>query len=126
MAVNECSPVVPHQTPSPTALTTQLKDSTPTSASTRLSLPRYPPPIPSPSSSDAKRPLELEYDSDREVLLSQVLELQDSLKDLVLRVETARNNHAQMLAENQILLKYVNNLMSATGSDPPPNASGRK
>ncbi|KAI9327902.1 hypothetical protein BDR26DRAFT_874733 [Obelidium mucronatum] len=54
--------------------------------------------------------------AEREVLISQLLDLQEIVRGLVDRVETARNDHTLKTAENAVLLKYINNLMAAGGA----------
>ncbi|KAJ3018089.1 hypothetical protein HKX48_003165 [Thoreauomyces humboldtii] len=55
--------------------------------------------------------------------IRQILDLQEALLATLQRVETARGDHGRIASENQMLLQYVNNLMSATG---PPVAPQRK
>ncbi|KAJ3068605.1 hypothetical protein HDU98_008260 [Podochytrium sp. JEL0797] len=49
--------------------------------------------------------------AEREVVINQLLELQESVRGLIERVESARIDHGKMAAENAMLLKYINNLM---------------
>ncbi|KAI8848012.1 hypothetical protein BC829DRAFT_433481 [Chytridium lagenaria] len=53
-------------------------------------------------------------DPEREALLSKILDLQESLREQVLRTETARIEHRHLSEEDGILRKYIQNLMVNT------------
>ncbi|KAI8921203.1 hypothetical protein PhCBS80983_g04688 [Powellomyces hirtus] len=57
---------------------------------------------------------------DKEQLVTQILDLQEALQASLQRVESARGDHTRISVENQTLLQYINNLMSATGPPMPP------
>ncbi|KAI8805782.1 hypothetical protein BJ742DRAFT_819139 [Cladochytrium replicatum] len=57
------------------------------------------------------------FDDEREELINQAMGLQDALSALMNRAEGAKMQHLQQAAENQVLLKYINNLMSASGAN---------
>jgi len=42
------------------------------------------------------------------------MELQDNLRTLITRVESVKAEHDSLQSENQILQKYINNLMTNT------------
>ncbi|KAI8617955.1 hypothetical protein BC830DRAFT_1111093 [Chytriomyces sp. MP71] len=54
-----------------------------------------------------------DFAAERETLINQALDLQETVKGLIERVETARKDHCNITAENAMLLKYINNLMAA-------------
>ncbi|KAI8820242.1 uncharacterized protein EV422DRAFT_568207 [Fimicolochytrium jonesii] len=58
-------------------------------------------------------------DSQKEELVTKILDLQEALMATLQRVESTRNDHSRLTAENQMLLQYVNNLMSTTGPPVP-------
>lgn len=47
-------------------------------------------------------------------LISQVLELQNTLDDLAQRVDTVKEENLKLRSENQVLGQYIENLMSAS------------
>jgi short coiled-coil protein len=47
-------------------------------------------------------------------LISQVLELQNTLDDLSQRVDTVKEENLKLRSENQVLGQYIENLMSAS------------
>ncbi|ORX80917.1 hypothetical protein BCR32DRAFT_293556 [Anaeromyces robustus] len=53
-------------------------------------------------------------DPEQEELIERFKSLQYNLKDVIDKVEKAKKENAQLNSENQILSKYINNLMSST------------
>ncbi|ORZ09947.1 hypothetical protein BCR42DRAFT_381498 [Absidia repens] len=53
-------------------------------------------------------------DANREELVNNVLELQDQLRALISRVDSAKADHHSLLTENQMLQKYINNSLTST------------
>lgn len=47
--------------------------------------------------------------------MHRVLELQQGLADLTLRVDTVKNENGQLREENAVLKDYIDNLMSKVG-----------
>lgn len=47
-------------------------------------------------------------------LISQVLELQNTLDDLSQRVDSVKEENLKLHSENQVLSQYIENLMSAS------------
>ncbi|KAL3211962.1 hypothetical protein MRX96_008220 [Rhipicephalus microplus] len=47
-------------------------------------------------------------------LISQVLELQNTLDDLSQRVDSVKEENLKLKSENQVLGQYIENLMSAS------------
>ncbi|KAJ3128322.1 hypothetical protein HK098_004731 [Nowakowskiella sp. JEL0407] len=56
-------------------------------------------------------------DEEREVLVSRALDLQDSILGVIGKLEAAKEAHRTQATENQMLLKYINNLMAASGTN---------
>ncbi|KAK5673120.1 hypothetical protein QVD99_000579 [Batrachochytrium dendrobatidis] len=56
--------------------------------------------------------------NEHEVLISQAISLQE-LVFAIQKVENGRMEHKKIKAENQMLVEYINNMMSATSSTPP-------
>lgn len=56
-------------------------------------------------------------------LISQVLELQNTLDDLAQRVDSVKEENIKLRSENQVLGQYIENLMSASSvfQSTPPN-----
>ncbi|KAI9258921.1 hypothetical protein BDA99DRAFT_514525 [Phascolomyces articulosus] len=50
----------------------------------------------------------------RELLVSNVLQLQSQLRALISRVDSAKSEHHSLLTENQMLQKYINNSLTST------------
>jgi len=50
----------------------------------------------------------------REALMEQALTLQESLRNICLRVETVRNEHEKLEGENKFLQNYIGELMQTT------------
>ncbi|KAJ3079839.1 hypothetical protein HK102_003475 [Quaeritorhiza haematococci] len=63
-------------------------------------------------------------DPEKDALVSQIAQLQETLRPLVRRVESAKHAFNQQEAENQILRKYIANLMKATNSMKETGGSG--
>ncbi|SAM06041.1 hypothetical protein [Absidia glauca] len=53
-------------------------------------------------------------DARREELVNNVLELQEQLRALISRVDSAKADHHSLLTENQMLQKYINNSLTST------------
>eukprot|EP00746_Dinoflagellata_sp_MGD_P164742 gnl/MRDRNA2_/MRDRNA2_93572_c0_seq1.p1 gnl/MRDRNA2_/MRDRNA2_93572_c0~~gnl/MRDRNA2_/MRDRNA2_93572_c0_seq1.p1 ORF type:complete len:102 (+),score=30.13 gnl/MRDRNA2_/MRDRNA2_93572_c0_seq1:89-394(+) len=51
----------------------------------------------------------------REELMQKVVELQQGLSDLTLKVDTVKNENHQLREENVVLKDYLNNLMAKVG-----------
>ncbi|XP_053207006.1 short coiled-coil protein-like [Panonychus citri] len=65
---------------------------------------------------------------ERERLIQQVLELQNTLDDLSLRVDSVKEENLKLKSENQVLSQYIENLMSASSvfQSTSPKASKKK
>lgn len=59
-------------------------------------------------------------------LISQVLELQNTLDDLSQRVDAVKDENLKLKSENQVLGQYIENLMSASSVFQPANPDGKK
>lgn len=73
---------------------------------------------------NAKPALPLPEQEDQEEkarLISQILELQNTLQDLSQRVENVREESTKLRNENVVLGKYIKNLMSSTSLFQPTN-----
>ncbi|CAM0135615.1 hypothetical protein VKS41_005266 [Umbelopsis sp. WA50703] len=55
-----------------------------------------------------------EDSTEREHLISKVLELQGSLRALIARVDSAQGEYQSLSQENQMLQKYINNSLTST------------
>ena len=64
---------------------------------------RSPPPLASPESTE------------KEELISHILELQNTLHDLSQRVNSVKEENSRLKSENQVLNKYIENLMVTSG-----------
>ncbi|KAL8621038.1 hypothetical protein ACOMHN_040563 [Nucella lapillus] len=53
-------------------------------------------------------------DEEKQRLISQVLELQNTLDDLSSRVDTVKVENLKLKSENQVLGQYIENLMAAS------------
>ncbi|KAI9306030.1 hypothetical protein BJ944DRAFT_264197 [Cunninghamella echinulata] len=53
-------------------------------------------------------------DANHEELINNVLELQNQLRALISRVDSAKKDHHSLLTENQMLQKYINNSLTST------------
>jgi len=62
--------------------------------------------------------IENEWSSDeqeeRERMIQQILELQNTLDDLTQRVDSVKEENLKLKSENQVLGQYIENLMSAS------------
>ncbi|KAI8925452.1 hypothetical protein BC831DRAFT_460932 [Entophlyctis helioformis] len=65
-------------------------------------------------------------DRERSALISQALDLQEALLTAIQRVDKSRTEYNKLRGENQMLLEYINNLMSATNATTPSSASAPK
>jgi hypothetical protein len=72
--------------------------------------------IPSTYGSESPTRDELGNDEHEEKarLISQVLELQNTLDDLHQRVDSVKEENLKLRSENQVLAQYIENLMSAS------------
>jgi len=52
--------------------------------------------------------------NDKAVIVSQILELQNTLEDLSHRVESVRDENVRLRSENQVLGRYIEQLMAAS------------
>lgn len=59
-------------------------------------------------------------------LINQVLELQNTLDDLSQRVDAVKDENLKLKSENQVLGQYIENLMSASSVFQPANPDGKK
>uniref|UniRef100_A0A0K8TNS4 Putative short coiled-coil protein a n=1 Tax=Tabanus bromius TaxID=304241 RepID=A0A0K8TNS4_TABBR len=70
------------------------------------------------SSPDDRHSLEADISPDEKEekarLISQVLELQNTLDDLSQRVDSVKEENLKLRSENQVLGQYIENLMSAS------------
>uniref|UniRef100_A0A8D8ICY0 Short coiled-coil protein homolog n=1 Tax=Culex pipiens TaxID=7175 RepID=A0A8D8ICY0_CULPI len=62
---------------------------------------------------------------ERARLISQVLELQNTLDDLSQRVESVKEENLKLRSENQVLGQYIENLMSASSVFQATNQQGQ-
>ncbi|KAK3100056.1 hypothetical protein FSP39_014025 [Pinctada imbricata] len=51
---------------------------------------------------------------EKQRLINQVLELQNTLDDLSSRVDTVKEENLKLKSENQVLGQYIENLMAAS------------
>merc|ERR1711972_326110 len=67
---------------------------------------------------------------EKAMLISQVLELQNTLDDLSSRVDNVKEENLKLKSENQVLGQYIENLMAASSVFQPankqPNKSSRR
>ncbi|PVD35228.1 hypothetical protein C0Q70_06509 [Pomacea canaliculata] len=56
----------------------------------------------------------LDDDEEKQRLISQVLELQNTLDDLSSRVDSVKVENLKLKSENQVLGQYIENLMAAS------------
>ena len=54
--------------------------------------------------------------SQKDALIAHISALQETLLNIISRVEKAKSDYTSIQSENELLLEYVNNLMAATGS----------
>lgn len=77
-----------------------------------------PPSLPGNSGSisdDSIRSLDSCADGDKDAIIGQILELQNTLHDLSQRVNTVKEENSKLKAENQVLNQYIENLMVTSG-----------
>jgi len=55
----------------------------------------------------------------REKLTSNIVELQENLRELLVRLSNAKKSYDQLHKENQILVKYIQNLKNNAPSKSP-------
>lgn len=89
--------------------------------------PKPAPPLPSTNTFNGKSEEELEDMEEKVRLISQVLELQNTLDDLSQRVDNVKEESLKLKSENQVLGQYIQNLMSTSAvfhstSTPPKRA----
>ncbi|KAL7070240.1 hypothetical protein ACQ4LE_010167 [Meloidogyne hapla] len=75
---------------------------------------------------NAKPALPLPEQEDREEkarLISQILELQNTLQDLSQRVESVREESLKLSSENIVLGKYIRNLIGSSSLFQPTNST---
>ena len=53
--------------------------------------------------------------TEKEELISHILELQNTLHDLSQRVNSVKEENSRLKSENQVLNKYIENLMVTSG-----------
>ena len=53
--------------------------------------------------------------TEKEELISHILELQNALHDLSQRVNSVKEENSRLKSENQVLNKYIENLMVTSG-----------
>ena len=53
--------------------------------------------------------------AEKEELISHILELQNTLHDLSQRVNSVKEENSRLKSENQVLNKYIENLMVSSG-----------
>merc|ERR1712122_107953 len=80
---------------------------------------------------DSEQETEVEDDLEEKAkLISQVLELQNTLEDLSSRVDNVKEENLRLRSENQVLGQYIENLMSASqvfqSADDQPKPGKRK
>lgn len=66
------------------------------------------------SSSPGCKSLDPDEQEEKARLISQVLELQNTLDDLSQRVDNVKEENLRLRSENQVLGQYIENLMSAS------------
>ncbi|KXJ12571.1 short coiled-coil protein B [Exaiptasia diaphana] len=59
-------------------------------------------------------------------LINEVLELQNTLDDLSQRVDAVKDENLKLKSENQVLGQYIENLMSASSVFQPTSTGGKK
>ncbi|EDO49602.1 predicted protein, partial [Nematostella vectensis] len=59
-------------------------------------------------------------------IISEVLELQNTLDDLSQRVDAVKDENLKLKSENQVLGQYIENLMSASSVFQPTNTGSKK
>nr|XP_027194153.1 short coiled-coil protein-like [Dermatophagoides pteronyssinus] len=69
---------------------------------------------PQPNSLDINHELNPDEMEEKERMIQQVLELQNTLDDLSLRAESVKEENLKLKSENQVLGQYIENLVSAS------------
>jgi len=84
--------------------------------------------IPSVFTHDSLSSADLDPDEQEEKarLISQVLELQNTLDDLSQRVDTVQEENLKLRSENQVLGQYIESLMSASSVFQPTSPKNKK
>lgn len=59
--------------------------------------------------------LDSQESTEKEELISHILELQNTLHDLSQRVNSVKEENSRLKSENQVLNKYIENLMVTSG-----------
>ncbi len=77
-----------------------------------LHIPNARQPSVEPMSDDSSQDAE---SSEKDELIAQVLELQNTLHDLSQRVNSVKEENFKLKAENQVLNQYIENLMVTSG-----------
>ncbi len=81
-----------------------------------LSIPAARQPSVEPMSDDSgQEAYTVESRSEKDELIAQVLELQNTLHDLSQRVNSVKEENSKLKAENQVLNQYIENLMVTSG-----------
>ena len=63
----------------------------------------------------AEAPSHIPGSTEKEELISHILELQNTLHDLSQRVNSVKEENSRLKSENQVLNKYIENLMVTSG-----------
>ena len=63
----------------------------------------------------AVAPSHIPGSTEKEELISHILELQNTLHDLSQRVNSVKEENSRLKSENQVLNKYIENLMVTSG-----------
>ena len=66
-------------------------------------------------SDDSIRSLDSCSDGEKDAVIGQILDLQNTLHDLSQRVNTVKEENSKLKAENQVLNQYIENLMVTSG-----------
>lgn len=78
------------------------------------------------SSSSLEPDINPDEQEEKARLISQVLELQNTLDDLSQRVDGVKEENLKLRSENQVLGQYIENLMSASSVFQSTNATTKK
>ncbi|XP_059621414.1 short coiled-coil protein B [Phlebotomus argentipes] len=83
---------------------------------------------PPPSHSLEEQDLSPDEHEEKARLITQVLELQNTLDDLSQRVDSVKEENLKLRSENQVLGQYIENLMSASSvfQSTTPSANPKK
>uniref|UniRef100_A0A914ZAX7 Short coiled-coil protein n=1 Tax=Panagrolaimus superbus TaxID=310955 RepID=A0A914ZAX7_9BILA len=85
--------------------------------------------VPSEIQKSARQPIpaqplpreEIEDQEEKARLISQILELQNTLEDLSQRVDIVKEESLKLRSENQVLGQYIQNLMASSSVFHPAN-----